>query len=90
MPRCPRFVVNCDLFEQYNIPLPNDYTSFVTACKEFEKVGIRGYTADYLYDYTCMETLQGLSAAELTTTGGRKWRTAYSDPANDTRVGPGT
>ena len=91
LPVCPDvhgFVVNCDLFEQYNIPLPNDYASFVTACKEFEKVGIRGYTADYLYDYTCMETLQGLSAAELTTTEGRKWRTAYSDPANDTRVGP--
>ena len=90
LPVCPDvhgFVVNCDLFEQYNIPLPNDYAGFVTACKEFEKVGIRGYTADYLYDYTCMETLQDLSAAELTTTEGRKWRTAYSDPANDTRVG---
>lgn len=34
-----------------------------------------------------IELLQGLSAAELTTTDGRKWRTAYSDPANDTRVG---
>ena len=59
LPVCPDvhgFVVNCDLFEQYNIPLPNDYAGFVTACKEFEKVGIRGYTADYLYDYTCMET----------------------------------
>ena len=80
-------VVNRDLFKQYDIPLPTDYASFVAACKAFEEVGIRGYTADYLYDYTCMETLQGLSAAELTTTDGRKWRTAYSDPANDTRVG---
>lgn len=34
-----------------------------------------------------METLQGLSAAELTTTDGRKWRTAYSDPASTARVG---
>ena len=34
-----------------------------------------------------METLQGLSAAELTTTAGRKWRTAYSDPAGTARVG---
>ena len=81
------FVVNCDLFEQYDIPLPTDYTSFAAACKAFEEVGIRGFTADYLYDYTCMETLQGLSAAELTTTAGRKWRTAYSDPASNTRVG---
>ena len=81
------FVVNRDLFEQYDIPLPNDYAGFAAACKAFEEVGIRGYTADYLYDYTCMETLQGLSASELTTADGRKWRTAYSTPANDTRVG---
>ena len=80
-------VVNRDLFEQYDIPMPTDYASFVAACKAFEEVGIRGYTADYQYDYTCMETLQGLSAAELTTIDGRKWRTAYSDPANDARVG---
>ncbi len=80
-------VVNRDLFEQYDIPMPTDYASFVAACKAFEEVGIRGYTADYMYDYTCMETLQGLSAAELTTIDGRKWRTAYSDPANDARVG---
>lgn len=81
------FVVNRGLFEQYDIPLPTDYESFVSACQAFEKAGIRGFTADYLYDYTCMETLQGLSAAELTTTDGRKWRTAYSDPASTARVG---
>lgn len=81
------FVVNRSLFEQYDIPLPTDYESFVSACQAFEKVGIRGFTADYAYDYTCMETLQGLSAAELTTTDGRKWRTAYSDPASTERVG---
>lgn len=81
------FVVNRSLFEQYGIPLPTDYASFAAACQAFEKVGIRGFTADYTYDYTCMETLQGLSAAELTTTEGRKWRTAYSDPASTARVG---
>ena len=81
------FVVNRSLFEQYDIPLPTDYASFVSACQAFEAAGIRGFTADYAYDYTCMETLQGLSAAELTTTEGRKWRTAYSAPASTARVG---
>ena len=81
------FVVNRGLFEQYDIPLPTDYASFVSTCQAFEALGIRGFTADYTYDYTCMETLQGLSAAELTTTEGRKWRTAYSDPASTVRVG---
>ena len=81
------FVVNRSLFEQYDISLPTDYASFASACQAFEAAGIRGFTADYAYDYTCMETLQGLSAAELTTTEGRKWRTAYSDPASTVRVG---
>ena len=81
------FVVNRGLFEEYGIPLPTDYASFAAACKAFDEAGIRGFTADYLYDYTCMETLQGLSAAELKSTAGRKWRTAYSDPASSARVG---
>ena len=81
------FVVNKDLFDKYGIPLPTDYESFVSACQAFEKVGIRGFTADYYYDYTCMETLQGLSASELSSVDGRKWRTAYSDPASTKREG---
>ena len=81
------FVVNRSLFEKYGIPLPTDYDSFVSACQAFAKHGIRGFDADYLYDYTCMETLQGLSASELSSAEGRKWRTAYSDPANTEKVG---
>ena len=81
------FVVNKDLFETYDIPLPTDYESFASACQAFEKAGIRGFTADYFYDYTCMETLQGLSASELSSVDGRKWRTSYSDPGNTTREG---
>ena len=80
-------VVNKDLFEKYDIPLPTDYASFVSACQAFDKAGIRGFTADYSYDYTCMETLQGLSASELSSVDGRKWRTAYSDPDNTKKEG---
>ena len=81
------FIVNKDLFEKYDIPLPTDYESFVSACQAFDKVGIRGFTADYYYDYTCMETLQGLSASDLSSVDGRKWRTSYSDPDNTKREG---
>ena len=80
-------VVNKDLFEKYNISLPTDYASFVSACQAFDKAGVRGFTADYSYDYTCMETLQGLSASELSSVDGRKWRTTYSDPDNTNREG---
>ena len=81
------FIANKDLFEKYDIPLPTDYESFVFTCQAFDKVGIRGFTADYYYDYTCMETLQGLSASELSSVDGRKWRTIYSDPDNTKREG---
>ena len=81
------FVVNKDLFEKYGISLPTDYESFVSACQAFEKVGIRGFAADYYYDYTCMETLQGLSASELSSVDGRRWRTTYSDPDSTKREG---
>ena len=81
------FVVNKDLFEKYDIPLPTDYESFVSACQVFEEMGIRGFAADYYYDYTCMETLQGLSALELSSADGRRWRTTYSDPDSTKREG---
>ena len=81
------FLVNRSLFAKYGIPLPTDYDSFVSACKAFAKHGIRGFDADYTYDYTCMETLQGLSVSELSSAEGRKWRAAYSDPANTEKVG---
>ena len=80
-------MVNRSLFEKYGIPLPTDYDSFVSACQAFSKHGIRGFDADYTYDYTCMETLQGLSVSELSSAEGRKWRAAYSDPANTEKVG---
>ena len=81
------FVVNKDLFEKYDIPLPTDYESFVSACQVFEEMGIRGFAADYYYDYPCMETLQGLSASELSSADGRRWRTTYSDPDSTKREG---
>lgn len=81
------FITNRGLFEKYGIPLPTDYESFVSACRAFEELGIRGHVGDFAYDYTCMEALQGLSIPELTSLEGRRWRTAYSDPASTERVG---
>lgn len=81
------FITNKALFDEYNIPLPTDYKSFVSACQAFEKVGIKGHVGDYTYDYTCMEALQGVSIPELVSIEGRTWRTAYSDPASTESVG---
>lgn len=76
-------VDNKALFNKYNIPLPTDYNSFVSACKEFEKHGITGFTADFAYDYTCMEILQGLSISDLSSMEGREWRSEYENPSTD-------
>ena len=75
-------VANRGLFEEHNIPLPTDYESLVAACQAFEEVGIRGFVADFAYDYTCMEILQGLSIPEITSMEGRMWRSGYEDPAD--------
>ena len=43
-------VANREVFEKYDIPLPTDYESFVSACQAFEAEGIRGFVADFEYD----------------------------------------
>ena len=79
-------VANKTLFDEYDIPLPTDYDSLVSACQAFEEKGIRGFAADFAYDYTCMEVLQGLSIPEITSMEGRIWRSGYEDPSKE-RVG---
>lgn len=76
-------VANKALFEEYDVPLPTDYDSFVSACLAFEKKGIRGIVSDYAYDYTCMEILQGLSIEELSSLEGRTWRRDYENKITD-------
>lgn len=77
------FVANRALFDEYGIPLPADYESMISACQAFEEKGIRGFVADFAYDYTCMEVLQGLSILEITSLEGRMWRNSYEDTSTD-------
>lgn len=79
-------VANKALFDEYDIPLPTDYDSLVSACQAFEAKGIRGFVADFAYDYTCMEVLQGLSIPEITSMKGSMWRNDYAD-SSDNGVG---
>lgn len=70
-------VANKTLFEQHNIELPTDYDSFIAACEAFEKEGIQGFTSDWSYDYTALETLEGFNMPKLQSIDGKKWRTQY-------------
>ncbi|MDY4599478.1 MAG: extracellular solute-binding protein [Candidatus Faecousia sp.] len=76
-------LANRALFERYQIPMPSDYESFVAACQAFEAKGIRGFAADFAYDYTCMELLQGWFIPELTSLEGQVWRHRYEDPLDE-------
>lgn len=76
-------VANKDLFKEHGIPLPTDYESFIYACSAFEELGIRGFLSDFIYDYTCMEILQGFSISEITSMEGSVWRTGYEDPQGE-------
>lgn len=87
-------IANKALFEEYNIPIPTDYNSFVAACRAFEEYGIRGFVSDFVYDYTCLEILQGWSIPEINSLEGKSWRLAYENPADalnglDTVIWPG-
>lgn len=77
------FIINETLFEEYHIPIPTDYDSFIAACEAFEEVGIQGYVSDFANDYTCMEVLQGLSSTRLMSMEGINWRQKYESGITD-------
>ena len=80
LPTCAEvdgIIINKTLFEEYNVPIPTDYESFVAACEAFEEAGIRSFVSDFSADYTCMEVLQGASIPMLQSIEGRKWRQQY-------------
>lgn len=84
LPACAEvdsLIINKTMFDEYQIEVPTDYDSFIAACEEFEAKGIRGFVSDFASDYTCMETLQGFSIAQLLTMEGREWRQKYESGA---------
>lgn len=90
LPMCAEvdgYIANMDMFEQYDIPLPENYDEFTEACRQFEQMGIRGYVNDYREDYSCMEALQGCAIPELMTMEGTAWRAVYENEKADVKVG---
>ena len=90
LPMCAEvdcIMANKDLFDQYNIPLPTNYSEFVAAIDAFEAVGIKGFQTDWNYDYSCLETMQGCAIPELMSLEGTQWRMAYESETEDHQVG---
>lgn len=90
MPMCAEvdcIMANKDLFDQYNISLPTNYSEFVAAIDAFEELGIKGFQTDWFYDYTCLETMQGCAIPELMSLEGTTWRMDYESETKDQQVG---
>ena len=80
-------MANKDLFDQYGIPLPTNYSEFVSAIDAFEAQGTKGFQTDWYYDYSCLETMQGCAIPELMSLEGTQWRREYESEAEDKQVG---
>ena len=90
LPMCAEvdsIMANKDLFDQYNIPLPTNYSEFVAAIDAFEAVGIKGFQTDWIYDNSCLETMQGCAIPELMSLEGTRWRMEYESETEDNQVG---
>ena len=90
LPMCAEvdcIMANKDLFDQYNIPLPTNYSEFVAAIDAFEAQGIKGFQTDWSYDYSCLETMQGCAIPELMSLEGTQWRMEYESETEDHQVG---
>ena len=90
LPMCAEvdsIMANKELFDKYNIPLPTNYSEFVDTINKFEEMGIKGFQADWDYDYTCLETMQGCAIPELMSFEGTKWRMAYESETEEEQVG---
>ena len=90
LPMCAEvdcIMANKMLFDQYGIPLPTNYAEFVSAIDAFEALGIKGFQTDWIYDYTCLETMQGCAIPELMSLEGTRWRMAYECETADCQVG---
>ncbi|MCM1330791.1 MAG: ABC transporter substrate-binding protein [Ruminococcus sp.] len=86
LPTCAEvdsIILNKTLFEENGIAVPTTYEEFLTACDEFRQKGIRPFMSNFGADYTCMEILQGLSAAALSSQSGREWRQSYESGQTD-------
>ena len=90
LPMCAEvdcIMANKMLFDQYGIPLPTNYAEFVSAIDAFEALGITGFQTDWIYDYTCLETMQGCAIPELMSLEGTRWRMAYECETAECQVG---
>lgn len=67
-----------DLFNQYNIDMPVDLDSFISACKELRSHGITPFNADFAMPWTATTILEGFGCPEFySSLDGRNWISSF-------------
>ncbi|MCM1523624.1 MAG: ABC transporter substrate-binding protein [Ruminococcus sp.] len=80
LPTCAEvdgIIINKTMLEENGLSVPSDYGEFVSVCRALTEKGISPFGSNFAADFTCMEMLQGLSAAALSSYEGRQWRQKY-------------
>ena len=80
LPSCAEvdgLMANRNLFKEYGLELPTNYSEFERAMEVFKENGVTPFISDFRYDYTCLELLQGVSISQLMTLEGIEWRQKY-------------
>lgn len=75
-------IANKTLFDKYGIDIPTNYSEFIEACKSFEGQGIKGFSSDFKYDYTAVETLEGFNASLFQSRKGLTWKYNYESSSD--------
>ncbi len=70
-------LVNTAVLAERGLAVPTNYEEFLAVCSALDSQGVRPFASNFGADYTCMEVLQGLSAAQLASQEGRAWRQKY-------------
>lgn len=90
LPMCAEvdgIIANLDVFEAYDVAIPNNYAEFAEACRIFEENGVGGFYNDYQEDYSCLEVMQGCAIPELMSLEGTSWRMRYESETIDGATG---
>lgn len=80
-------IANLDLFEEYGIEVPTNYSEFANALNVFKENGVTPFISDFRFDYTVLELMQGSAIPELMSREGTQWRMKYESETDEEPVG---
>ncbi|MGN1406653.1 MAG: extracellular solute-binding protein, partial [Erysipelotrichaceae bacterium] len=90
LPACAEvdgFIANLDLFKEYGLEVPTNYSEFVNVLNVFKENNVTPFISDFRSDYTVLELMQGSAIPELMSREGTQWRMKYESETDAEPVG---